>query len=98
MISVCQAINHPIVALVNKIFEKSCLVVTLPRDAAQEQEEGVVHPESPVLRSHLSIPGWGHPVRQLGFVDVGHGRMGDCEGQSEKLKKVQRIKNLSKFI
>ena len=66
----------------------------MPRDAAKEQEEGVVHPDAPVLRSHLAIPGRSHSVRQLGFVDIGHGRMGDCEGQSEELKNASLIKTV----
>ena len=62
------------------------LIVALPWNTSQKQEEGVVHPEAPVLGGDLAVPGGGHSIRQLGLVDVGHGLVGDGEGKGQELK------------
>ena len=67
------------------------LVVALPRNASQQQEEGLVHPLPPLVVVHVAVPGWRvgqGPVgeAQLLLVDVSHGLVRDREGQRQKLK------------
>ena len=68
------------------------LVVALPGNASQQQEEGLVHPLPPLVVVHVAVPGRRvsqGPVgeAQLLLVDVGHGLVRDREGQRQKLKK-----------
>ena len=67
------------------------LVIALPGNAAQQQEEGLVHPLPPLVVVHVAVPGRRvsqGPVgeTQLLLVDVGHGLVRDREGQRQKLK------------
>ena len=67
------------------------LIIALPGNATQQQEEGLVHPLPPLVVVHVAVPS--RRVRkgpvgeaQLLLVDVGHGLVRDRERQRQKLK------------